>query len=538
MLAAGARPLEPYPGADAQWRCECLTCGTVGTPRLSGLGRQGPCRPCGRLRANAKTRHDPAVAAQFMLDSGLQPLVPYPGSAARWPCRCLRCGQEILPSYAGIRSGRGCRYCADTDRGAAQLGRPVSARGKTGHDPEAVIEVMRRAGMEPLVEYPGFNAPWRCTCLVCGTVGAPRLHAIQSGQGGCIPCGQAKVAMAARSRRLDPTSTADEMAAAGLDPLVPYPGSDKPWLCLCRGCGREVTPRLTSVRRGRRCRFCATHGLDFTAPTTVYLMSHQRWGALKLGIGACAGYNSRLLQHERTGWVLERSRVFPTGVAARDVEAAVLDRLRADSLVPFLSAATMPNGHSETCDAALTSPSQLWAMVEQEADRTGAATATDGGPRRRPSTAGLVDPLVAAQQMRDAVLDPIGPYPGRANTAWPSRCLTCGTECRPRLNGVRRGGGCPVCRNKAAGEAKITARAALAVNAMRAAGFEPLEAYPGSQPPWRCRCTLCGKESTPSYSNVKQGASRCRHCHTPGWRRRGAGVPAASPSGPRPAEEP
>ncbi len=72
----------------------------------------------------------------------------------------------------------------------------------------------------------------------------------------------------------------------------------------------------------------------------------------------------------------------------------------------------MPNGHSETCDAALTSPSQLWAKVKQESDRTGADTVVDGGPRRRLSAAGLVDPLVAAQQMPDAGLEPIGPHPG------------------------------------------------------------------------------------------------------------------------------
>ena len=47
---------------------------------------------------------------------------------------------------------------------------------------------------------------------------------------------------------------------------------------------------------------------------------------------------------------------------------------------------------------------------------------------------------------------------------------------------------------------------------MRAAGFEPLEPYPGSNQPWRCRCTRCGKESTPRYGHVSSRGSRCRYC--------------------------
>lgn len=58
---------------------------------------------------------------------------------------------------------------------------------------------------------------------------------------------------------------------------------------------------------------------------------------------------------------------------------------------------------------------------------------------------------------------------------------------------------------------------ASAVATMRAAGFESLEDYPGSIAPWRCRCTACGKESSPALGNVRAG-SKCRHCGV--WRAR------------------
>jgi len=53
------------------------------------------------------------------------------------------------------------------------------------------------------------------------------------------------------------------MFAAGLTPLVEYPGSDKPWLCRHEACGREVTPRRNSIVTGESgCKFCAGKAVD------------------------------------------------------------------------------------------------------------------------------------------------------------------------------------------------------------------------------------------------------------------------------------
>jgi hypothetical protein len=46
MRAARLEPLEPFDGADRPWRCRCLTCGRVVTPRLSGIGAGGGCKYC------------------------------------------------------------------------------------------------------------------------------------------------------------------------------------------------------------------------------------------------------------------------------------------------------------------------------------------------------------------------------------------------------------------------------------------------------------------------------------------------------------
>lgn len=54
---------------------------------------------------------------------------------------------------------------------------------------------------------------------------------------------------------------------------------------------------------------------------------------------------------------------------------------------------------------------------------------------------------------------------------------------------------------------------------MLASGAQPLEPYPGSFVPWRCRCLACGKEITPLHHNVRhQGSRPCTHCAPRGFK--------------------
>jgi len=86
---------------------------------------------------------------------------------------------------------------------------------------------------------------------------------------------------------------------------------------------------------------------------------------------------------------------------------------------------------------------------------------------------GLVDPRVATQEMLAAAWEPMVAYPGWANSAWASRCMRCGAESRPRLNGVRRGGRCGSCRAKAAEQRGQQPRRSRPWSTC-GAGFEPL----------------------------------------------------------------
>jgi recombinational DNA repair protein (RecF pathway) len=47
---------------------------------------------------------------------------------------------------------------------------------------------------------------------------------------------------------------------------------------------------------------------------------------------------------------------------------------------------------------------------------------------------------------------------------------------------------------------------------MRGAKFEPLEPYPGSQKPWKCKCLRCGRTVTPAYTTIQAGQKGCIYC--------------------------
>ena len=89
---------------------------------------------------------------------------------------------------------------------------------------------------------------------------------------------------------------------------------------------------------------------------------------------------------------------------------------------------------------------------------------------------------------------------------WQSQCRTCGNQVAPLLNNIKKGQrGCKWCSGRVIDPAE-------AAEVMRAAGLEPLTAYPGAHAPWPCRCQRCHEAVTPRYRAVQAG-SGCRYCN-------------------------
>ena len=144
MRAAGAEPLEPYPGnAHAPWRCRCLRCGAEVTPRVAKIRHgRGPCLACGNREAGERRQAAHVeIAEATMRALGLEPVEPYPGALTPWRCRCVTCGREVTPRYANAQGLTGCAYCF-----------------RNRVDPDEAAEAMRVAGVEPLTDSPAVIA--------------------------------------------------------------------------------------------------------------------------------------------------------------------------------------------------------------------------------------------------------------------------------------------------------------------------------------------------------------------------------------------
>lgn len=408
MREADLEPLDPYPGSNEPWRCACMKCGKVVTPNYASVNvGAGGCAWC------AGNKIDPADAVAAMRSVGVEPLVPYPGSMRPWKCRCLTCDHEVTPTYGAIRNGQGgCIWCSghkvelstrlSVMDGALltplvpypgnnkapwlcrcqRCGKEVTPnynciqKGQGGcgwcsgrkKEHAEVEAVMRRASLEPLVPYPGSDAPWLCRCLGCSAEVAPRYGDINRGQGGCRQCGLDRSARDRIAAGAD--GCAARMRSCQLEPLVPYPGSHEPWPCRCTGCRREVAPSYHQVQSGRSgCRWCARWGPDWAKPGFVYLITRDALNAHKIGIrNETPG---RMDRHRRHGWTVYRERRFELAVDAFKVEQAIIRWWRTELCQPvYLSADEMPQGGwTETVSADALSLPDIWSKVCELADR-------------------------------------------------------------------------------------------------------------------------------------------------------------------------
>jgi hypothetical protein len=246
MIENGFKPLEPYPGSQKKWRCQCTVCGNeIMVLRNTVVANGTGCKYCWKQRRGQALRVSESSAIAVMKAAGLEPLDPYVRSGDPWRCIHLACGREVSPSYNSVQQGGGgCQQC-----GYLKIGSAIR------HDNEFASEIIRNAGLEPLENYPGSHSKWRCIHLECGEIVQIELHSIRSGRGGCFKCGVRK---RGKASRLDPEVARQFMIANDLEPQEPYELSNKPWACIHTECGSLVHPTFASIQGGQRgCRPCA-----------------------------------------------------------------------------------------------------------------------------------------------------------------------------------------------------------------------------------------------------------------------------------------
>lgn len=331
-------PLEPYKNTMTPWKCKCMICGKLVTPRHNSIQKgSGGCKYC------AKRFIDAEDAILIMRKAKLEPLEPFPGANKSWKCRCLRCGRNIQPAYTTIQSGqKGCVYCG---------GKKV--------DPQEAFDFMVSKGLTPLEPYRRADGRWKCRCIRCLKEVSPTYSTLRQGAAGCIYCS---------GRKVDPQDAISLFLENSLKPLVPYKSTDTKWKSECMKCGRIVYPshHMVSQRSGG-CKYCATLGMDFTLPAYIYLITHNELGSHKIGISGVHAKEDRLKDHAKNGWKLYKRKNFESADQTYEVEQEVLRWLREDrGLPPHLSLNEMPQrGWTETVDASEIDLPTIWAKVEE-----------------------------------------------------------------------------------------------------------------------------------------------------------------------------
>ena len=349
MQNAYLEPLEPYTSSQNKWKCKCLKCGALVSPRYHSIkSGYGGCMNCSRIQAIGRGRLDESAAVAIMRGKNLEPLEPYPGSMVPWRVECLDCGNQANPTYAHIQQGRkGCKHCGYKKNADSQ---------RTSQ--EEAFRIARAAGFEPREPYRGRHLPWKCKCMKCGIEIAPHYSGILSG-GGCRYCAGLVV---------DPNEATNVMKKMKLQPLVPYPGAGVPWLCKCLKCEKEIKPRYSTVNKGiGGCKYCATRGYDFSKGGILYLITNQELNAHKIGITNEDAKEKRIAKHIKEGWNVYQTRYFLDGNTAFEIEQEILLWWRIELGLPiYLSKIEMPQGgFTETIDAAEIDLITIWNRVQQ-----------------------------------------------------------------------------------------------------------------------------------------------------------------------------
>jgi len=400
MIKAKLEPLVAYPGSDVGWLCRCMKCNREVMPAYGSIrAGQGGCKWC----ANAGAKIQPEIATQLFLKNNLQPLEPFKSSHSKWKSRCLRCDNEVSPSYHDIKQGSGgCRFCAPNFVNVARIMEVMKKAGlepqeqytnsksswKVKHIkcgrvfeteyanvrggttcrfcsrrdvvPEEAIDLMLKSGKKPLVKYPGAKVQWKCKCLVCKKIIYPTYSSTVNRKSGCLYC---------EGNKVDANDAVKFMRLNNLTPLVPYPGARVAWKSRCRQCKNIVSPQYSSVKSGQGgCRFCADWGIDYLAEGFIYLMTNEDLNSHKIGIGNTERQKGdRIKQHKKHGWHLVNQMIFDKTDDAFNIEQKILtwwrDSLKLDV---YLSEFEMPQGgYTETVDASEIDLPTIWAKVEE-----------------------------------------------------------------------------------------------------------------------------------------------------------------------------
>jgi hypothetical protein len=337
MKQRGLIPLEPYPGATRKWSVRCKKCKNKFDTYFYSTNADKGCKYCSGVAV------DMNVVNSKMKELHLEPLVKFPGASKGWKSKCLVCQRIVTPDWSHIKHrNSGCAYCS-----------------KKRVDKQEITEMLKKSRIKPIGIFVNGNTPWQAKCLKCRKTIYIRISDMRAGQSGCIYCA---------GRKVDEIDALKLATKCGFIPLVKYPGANTPWKCKCKVCEKISNPRYTTMQQKQGgCKYCKVGGFDFKKPAIIYLITHDKFGAHKIGVAGAAKHNERLAKHRARGWKVHKHREFKVGEDAFSIEQCVIKWMfETKGLYPYLAPEQMPQGgSSETVDASEIDLATIWAKVEE-----------------------------------------------------------------------------------------------------------------------------------------------------------------------------
>ncbi len=301
-LSPGSHAIRPWRcGQGHRWTAQVKS-------RASGAG----CPVCANQRVlagyNDLATVYPELASQA---DGWDPtsVIAGTGKTLNWMCEK---GHRWRAATNGRVAGNGCPICANRlvlpgYNDVATL-RPELAAEADGWDPSTVLVGSHRK--MPWVCHLGHR--WETTVL----------HRTGRNQG-CPYCTNRRVLAGLN----DLATHFPELAAEadGWDPSTEIVDSHniRPWRC---SQGHQWRAEIKSRCDGRGCATCAKYGYDPAKAGWLYLLRHDLWGMLQIGITNSP--KTRLAAHRSLGWEVVELRGPMNGQRARTLEQTILKDLR------------------------------------------------------------------------------------------------------------------------------------------------------------------------------------------------------------------
>lgn len=322
-----------YIGLKGTYLVECENQHTWYTT-LDGLGTTKWCELCARKSRGEKLRKPTSEIRTLFENANLEMLSDFTGIHSRVKGKCLGCGTEVNVLPSNLQRGQGgCKSCGMKIGQAKQRIPAEDAKNR-----------FKENGYEILEGYISNNIPVKAKCLNCGEISYPRLHNLIAGAKTCRFC--------VPHAPLSQETVEKVFSDFGFTLLERYERSGTPLKCIHSICGKEVRISHNAVISGRGCRFCNFGGFDFNGPGYLYIMYHESYGSIKVGIGGKGAKRDRVKDHTSQGWKLYEKFNFDLGDEAYEVEQTFFRFVRKElNLGVHLVSEQMPQGgFSETID--------------------------------------------------------------------------------------------------------------------------------------------------------------------------------------------